>query len=168
QLHEIHVRVHPLFTVTRVENGQILTDRGQHLPADEIVWCIEGAASNWPAQSGLACNDRGFIQVNDHLQSASHPFAFAAGDIACITSQPLPRSGVYAVRQAPILATNLARYLRGEKLRKFKGQKQVLSIMTCGGQYAIARRGKWVLVGKWVWRWKSRIDRRFMAQFPKP
>ncbi|MDQ2076499.1 FAD-dependent oxidoreductase [Marinimicrobium sp. ABcell2] len=175
QLQEMRIRAHPLFTVTRVAEQELFTERGQHLPVDEIVWCLQGSAPAWPGQCGLTCDSAGLIKVNAHLQSESHPFVFAAGDIASVSGQPLPRAGVYAVRQARVLADNLIRTLHEEpgsadrgKLRVFRAQKNFLSIITCGDQYAIAQRGRWVMAGKWVWRWKRFIDQRFMAQFPHP
>jgi selenide, water dikinase len=172
QLQQMRVRVHPLFMVTRVAEGELHTERGQHLPVDEILWCTQGSAPTWPAQCGLACDEHGLVKVNGHLQSESHPFVFAAGDIASIAGQTVPRAGVYAVREAPVLADNLIRFLQettsAEKLRVFRGQKRFLSILTCGDRYAIAQRGNWVLAGKWVWHWKRFIDRRYMTQFPHP
>lgn len=172
QLQAMGVRVHPLFTVSRVADQELHTERGQHLPVDEVLWCIEGSAPNWPSQCGLACDAAGLIKVNRHLQSESHPFVFAAGDIATISGQPLPQAGIHAVREAPVLTDNLLRCLNNPThtgaLRAYRGQKRYLSILTCGDEYAIAQRGQRVLAGKWVWRWKRYIDRRFMAQFPHP
>ncbi len=62
---------------------------------------------DWLRDTQLALDDRGFIAVNSHLQSISHPFVFAAGDVATLTETPRPKSGVYAVRAAGPLANNL-------------------------------------------------------------
>lgn len=172
QLEALRVRVHPLFTASRVAGQELHTERGQHLPVDEALWCIEGSAPNWPSQCGLACDAAGLVKVNRRLQSESHPFVFAAGDIATISGQPLPQAGVHAVREAPVLTDNLLRHLNNPtnpgKLRTYRGQKRYLSILTCGNEYAIAQRGGRVLAGKWIWHWKRHIDRRFMARFPRP
>lgn len=172
RLQAMRVRVHPLFSVSRVADQELHTERGQHLPVDEALWCIEGSAPGWPSRCGLACDAAGLVRVNRHLQSESHPFVFAAGDIATISGQPLPQAGVHAVREAPVLAENLLRCLNNPdnpgKLRAYRGQKRYLSLLTCGEEYAVAQRGDRVLAGKWVWYWKRYIDRRFMAQFPRP
>ncbi len=50
----------------------------------------------------------GGLAVNAHLQSLAHPDLFGGGDCIHFTPAPLPRVGVHAVRQGPVLAANLA------------------------------------------------------------
>jgi len=165
-LQERQIRVHPLFQVARVEAHRVLTERHQHLPMDHVIWCARGRAGDWLARAGLAVTDRGLLQVNQHLQSVSHPFVFAAGDIAHLSSPPLPVEGAVAMHQAPVLAANITRSLQSEPLRSFKPKKRYLSIIACGDEQALARWGNSVWAGRWVWRWKQRFDRNFMSQFP--
>ena len=46
----------------------------------------------WLAESGLACDAAGFVTVDEHLRSPSHPFVFAAGDCASQRGQAYPKS----------------------------------------------------------------------------
>ncbi len=158
--------------VTTVTAGEISVSGSGAQPNgtltfDTLVWSTHAAASDWPARAGIAIKD-GFIAVNDALQSESHDFIFAAGDIAVQRNQPRPRAGVFAVRQAKTLYTNWHRQLLGQSLQQFKPQRAYLSLLAFGREFAAGCRRNSLLPsfsGRWVWHWKDRIDRRFMAQF---
>jgi len=148
-----------------VEAGAIVTTGGRRIAADRIFWATSAVGVPWPAASGLECDIRGFIVVNAYLQSTSHPFVFAVGDCASQLHHPRPKSGVYAVRQGPPLLANLLHAARGETLRRFVPQRQALALIATGDRQAVASRGPLTTGGAWVWRWKDRIDRRFMARY---
>jgi len=78
---------------------------------------------------------------------------------------PLPKAGVYAVRQGPVLAKNITAILEDRPLLTFKPQKRFLSLLTTGNRHAVASWGSLFAHGKWVWLWKNHIDRAFMAHF---
>jgi selenide,water dikinase len=107
------------------------------------------------------------VRVNNRLQSMSHPFVFAAGDIAAIAGQPRPKAGVYAVRQGMPLARNLRRFALGESLLPYSPQTKALALLYTGNEQAIATRGQWAAQGHWAWRWKDWIDKRFVAKYAK-
>jgi selenide,water dikinase len=137
--------------------------------ADFVAWAINAGTQSWLADSGLACDDQGFVQVDHFLRSVSHPNVFAVGDSAAFTPMPLPKAGFYAVRQGPVLTHNLVATFNRRALRPYRPQHHFLSLLTTGERYAVASRGSFFIKGKWVWQWKNFIDRRFMARFkPKP
>ena len=162
------VTLHLGRAVERVDSGRLRLRGGGTVEADAIVWATGASAPPWPRSAGLATDERGFVLVNDSLQSVSHPQVFAAGDVASVRGHPRPKSGVYAVRAGPPLAENLRRTLRGERLVEWKPQPQALALISTGDRYAVASRGGLALAGNWVWQWKNRIDRRFMQRYRIP
>jgi selenide,water dikinase len=151
--------------VTEVDAGRLRTADGAWHDADEVLWATQAAAPRWLKSSGLAVDEAGFVRVSTTLQSVSHREVFASGDAATIVGHPRPKAGVFAVRQGPPLAHNLRHALLGEPLEVHLPQQRFLSIISTGDQYAVASRGPWSLAGRWVWRWKDRIDRRFMRSY---
>ena len=133
--------------------------------ADVVIAATGAAAWPWPQESGLKCDARGFIEVNEHLQSVSHPFVFAAGDCASMVGRPHPKSGVYAVRAGVPLGENLLRAMTKRGLTSYRPQKRALYVISAGGQDAVGIWGPLVIDGAWVWRWKDRIDRKFIRRF---
>ena len=149
--------------------NQLLLNDGRSLTADFITWAINAGAQSWLAGSGLICDKQGFVQVDHFLRSVSHSNIFVVGDSAAFTPMSLPKAGVYAVRQGPVLTHNLVATFNRRALRPYRPQHHFLSLLTTGERYAVASRGSFFMKGKWVWHWKNFIDRRFMARFkPKP
>ena len=149
----------------RISADRLTLGDGEHLPCNLAVLAIGASAPGWLGSSGLALDERGFIATGATLQSTSHAQVFAAGDVASRIDAPRPRSGVYAVRAGPPLALNLRRFVEGEPLQRYLPQTRSLNLLACGEQRAIASWGRFSVEGRWAWRWKDRIDRRFVGQF---
>jgi selenide,water dikinase len=164
-LKERGVQVHLDHRVVSVEPKLLLCKPGQPVPFDVCFWVTTAAAPVWIAKSGLAVDARGFAAVSETLQSTSHAFVFAAGDVAGVAEHPRPKSGVFAVRQGRPLAENLRRALGEEAPQPFKPQRQFLSLISTGNKYAVASRGPFACEGEWVWRWKDYIDRKWMRKY---
>lgn len=150
--------------VHAVRDGVLCAEGHPDVAADAIFWVTSAAAPAWPGAAGLQVDAAGFIAVNDHLQSVSHPAVFAVGDVAALPD-PRPKSGVFAVRQGPVLTDNLRRAATGRRLRRYRPQRRFLGLISTGDRYAVASRGDWSLEGAALWRWKDWIDRRFMQRF---
>jgi NADH dehydrogenase FAD-containing subunit len=115
--------------------------------------------------SGLALDAQGFVAVDACQRSTSHAHVFAAGDVSSRTDRTLARSGVYAVRAGPALATNLAATLAGQPLKAHQPPRNTLNLIACGDRFAIASWGAYSAQGRWVWRLKDWIDRRFLQRY---
>lgn len=161
------VRLHRQAAVALAADHVQLQD-GTHLPCALPLLALGAAAPRWLAGSGLALDARGFVATGSTLQSRSHPNVFAAGDVATRSDAPHPKSGVYAVRAGPPLAANLRAWLQGAPLQTYAPQRRTLYLLSCGGRRAIASWGGLSAEGAWVWRWKDRIDRAFVARYTRP
>lgn len=147
--------------VTAVDPGPAVLAGGSRESFDLVIWTAGAAPLPWLRESGLATDAQGFVLVDDKLRSVSHPEVFAAGDCATLRDAPHPKSGVYAVRHGEVLAQNL----RGGELRNYVPQRRALALISCGARTAIAEWNGWSAEGAWAWRWKDRIDRRWIAGF---
>ena len=132
---------------------------------DAAVLVTHASAPPWLTDTGLELDAEGFVRVRETLQSTSHPNVFAAGDVAAFTPRPLAKSGVYAVRAGPVLAENLRRTAKGENPGPFRAQRRTLSLISTGRPHAVASWGGIAFQGKWVWRLKDWIDRRWMRRY---
>jgi selenide,water dikinase len=141
-------------------------------PAD--LACTGSRAPAWLAAGGLPADPAsGRVLTESSLQVIGHPALFACGDCGLIAADPRPPSGVWAVRAAPVLAENLRRCLADppRPLRPWRPQARALQLLGDGGWQADGPRALAfygpVALGPsaWIWRWKQRIDRAFMARF---
>ncbi|WP_417210101.1 selenide, water dikinase SelD [Antarctobacter sp.] len=134
------------------------------IEADFVCGAAGARPHAWLAETGLAHRD-GFVTVDAGLRSSDR-HVFAVGDCAHMAFAPRPKAGVYAVRQAPILARNLRAALRETgQTHSYHPQKDYLKLLSLGGKSALGDRFGLTFSGPWVWRWKDRIDRKFMLKF---
>jgi len=154
-------------TVTEFRANTVVCKLRDSIPANCIVYATGASIPQWPKECGLAVSEDGFISVNNHLQSISHPFVFAAGDAATVFGHSRPKSGVFAVRQGKPLSKNLRRYLTGRKLTTHIPQKNALALINTADGKAIGSRKKLFFHGRWVWRMKHRIDSKFVKKYSK-
>jgi pyridine nucleotide-disulfide oxidoreductase family protein len=152
------------FDAHGVDGAGVRGRDGRLLGADIVLWATGAGAHAWPAAAGLAQDDAGFIRVDAMLRSVSHPEVFAGGDCAGLP-EPVPKAGVFAVRMGPVLAHNLRAALHGLPLKAYRPQHRNLVLLGTGDGSAIASWGPFAWEGTWVWRWKERIDRRFLARY---
>lgn len=153
----------------------VVLEGGERVDCDLAVWATGAAPPPLLAALPLPRDARGFLRVRATLQSPACGSIFAAGDCAALDTAPdLPKAGVYAVRAGPVLDANLRRrlhalragqVLRAPRLRRFRPQRDFLSLLNLGGGRVLG--GKWGMAasGRALWRLKDRIDRRFVRRF---
>ena len=165
QLKEYNITIHSSTRVAKLSQGNIHCQNGDVIQSDEIIWCTQASGSPWLQQSQLACDDAGFMQVRQTLQSLHYDHVFAAGDIANMVANPKPKAGVYAVRQTETLFHNLHALLLKQALFEYKPQDGFLSLLALGEKKATGSKALLSFSGDWVWRWKDSIDCKFMHKF---
>ncbi len=162
------IGTHVSSAVTEVGPDFVRITGGNEFASDETFWAAGGAAPTLIRDSGFRMDGRGYLAVNDFMQSLSHPEVFGAGDCATNIANPRPKAGVFAVRAGPTLAANLRAALAGDLLSTHVSSPRFLSLVSTGDRYAVASWGPFSWQGGWIWRWKDRIDRRFVALYKDP
>lgn len=105
------------------------------------------------------------IAVGPTLQSLDDPAVFATGDCALFAPRPLPHHGVFGVRQAPVLAHNIAALARGAPLVGYRPQRRYLSILDLGNGEGFATWGGLANRSRAALRLKRRLDFGFVRRF---
>jgi len=158
------VILHEQTGVAAVDAGGLSLTGGGRIAAGFITGAAGALPPAWLGDTGLALHE-GFVRVDARLRTSA-PGVFAAGDCAHLDHAPRPKAGVYAVREAPVLFENLRATLAGTGgLRRYRPQRDFLKLITLGRRGALASRFGLTLAGPAIWRWKDRIDRRFMDRF---
>ena len=163
-LHDAGIKVMTDARVTEVSGSGLTLHDGTRIASAFTAGAAGGRAHGWLAESGLPVTEDGFLRVGPDLGVEGHESLFAAGDCAHLTHAPRPKAGVFAVRAAPVLERNLRAVLTGGRTRPFRPQKHFLKLISLGDRTALAERGGRVLALPGLWRWKDRIDRRFMRR----
>lgn len=155
-------------SVTGLAAGRLSLSDGSTIEVAEALWATGLAGPGVLARSGLDRDTAGCVVVDATLRSRSHPGVFAAGDCAVLDGRALPGAGVRAVRAGQVLAENLRRTTSGRPLRHWRPQPEALAIMGLGQGRAVAWRNGLSVYGRLVWRWKDRIDRRWINRYQQP
>ncbi len=151
-LHQRGIEVRTNVTVTAVEPARIAVQHGSPIRYDALLWSTGPRAPRLFRDSELLVDQAGYLWVAPGLQVEGHPMIFGAGDCVSITGYPcVPRAGVYAVREGPVLARNIQSYVKGEALTAYKPQRRWLSLMNTGDGRALLSYNGVVMHGRLAW-----------------
>ncbi len=151
--------------VCAVREQEIDLSDGRKVTFDAVVWAIGIRPPALLGEAGLPCAKDGSVSVNRFLQSPAHPEIFGAGDCICFDNTCLPRIGVYAVRQGPVLHQNLLAFLGRMPLKEFRPQKNYLLILNLGDGTGLLTYRNFVVRSRWAFLFKDWLDRRFVGKF---
>jgi len=141
-------------------------DSGESLECDFLIWVAGATSHGLLRDSGLPTDDRGFVLTRPTLQVEGFDDLLAVGDCATLAEHPeTPKAGVYAVRQGPYLTDNLLALAAGGSLRRYRPQRDFLTLLNTGDGRALGAKWGLSFEGRWVMRLKDSIDRKFMRLF---
>ncbi len=153
--------------VRSIEQSVAITEDGRHMPFDILVNATGLKPSPVVGTMGLPTGADGGLLVDRFLRSVGDPRIFGGGDCVAFATRDLPKLGVYAVREAPVLLHNLLATQDGRQLKPYVPQSRALMILNLGDGTGLAIRGGWVLKGRacaWI---KDRIDRAFLGRYQR-
>ena len=115
-------------------------DAGVRETSPTGAWCAAPAPPPVLENFQLPKADDGFLAVKPTLRTtADHP-VFVVGDTATIVDQPVPKAGVYAVREGPVLWDNVQRLFdRYHKLER--AQEAIVELTDCAQRVRRGHRG---------------------------
>ena len=146
------------------KDAVVLAD--DRVPCDLAVWATGAAPVPLFENTALPLDAAGFVRVEPTLQVVGYEDLFAVGDCASIDGYPwIPKAGVYAVREGPVLHDNLRARCKGRPLRAYRPQRDFLALLALGEGQAIGAKWGMSLAGSGMWRLKDFIDRRFVTRF---
>ncbi len=156
----------PASRVVAVSATGLELESGERIAAEAVIWVAGAAPPAVIRDSDLPKDDLGFVRIDDSLRVIGHRDLFAAGDCASLAADPpVPKAGVYAVRQGPVLAENLTARLTGGRLRSYRPQRDFLTLLNLGDGRALGTKWGQSALGPYMMRLKDRIDREFMRRF---
>jgi NADH dehydrogenase FAD-containing subunit len=159
------IDVHENVRVESLGRGCARLSSGKELPYDVAFVATGVRPVPLFRNSGMLVGDDGGLVVNEFLQSPAYPEIFGGGDCISFAAEELPKNGVYAVREGPVLQRNLAAALKGEDLTRFHPQKNYLQILNMGDGTGLGISGGISGMSTIAMRLKNYIDRRFMRRY---
>ena len=160
-----HIEILDKTYAKTVETGKIISDNGTEYKTDLIFLAGGVKPSTIFKASGLSVGEDGGLRVNTCLQSVDHANIFGGGDCIYFQDRPLDKVGVYAVRENPVLFSNLMATLEGRPLMPFDPGGDYLLIFNMGDGTGVLKKRWFELNGRLGFVIKDYIDRKFMKRF---
>lgn len=160
RMRRVQVREH--CPISRIDGDCLISGDAAVWRGGRLLLASGAQAFPWIADSGLSCDGDGFVHTAPTLQSHSHPQIFAVGD--CANLPGVRKSGLYSMRQVPVLAANLSAALRGGPLRDFKTSGQRPLLLASGDGGALFGWRQWSAGGQFYGRCKDYFDRAFVKR----
>ncbi|QIW15678.1 NADH dehydrogenase [Pasteurellaceae bacterium RH1A] len=123
ELRSLGVDVSVKTAVTEATESGFITQYGEEIPADIMVWAAGIKAPDFLATLGFETNRINQIMVKDTLQTTLDDKVFALGDCACLIQEngkPVPPRAQAAHQMASRCGKNILAAVEGKPLKPFK------------------------------------------------
>ncbi len=125
RLRERGIELRTSTRIERLEDNLVHLSDGEAVPAETVVWTAGVQASPLATTFGVPVDDRGRIKVDRALRVEGVADAWAGGDVAAVPDRDAamgtsPPTAQHALRQARVLAANVAATLEGGRLKPFR------------------------------------------------
>jgi len=125
RLRERGIEIRTQTRLTSIEDGAVRLSDGTTVAADTVVWTAGVRPSPLPADSGLPVDDHGRLRVDRTLQVVGMEGIWGAGDVAAVPDPDAPGgssppTAQHALRQAKLIAVNVAATLEGRAPAPFR------------------------------------------------
>jgi NADH dehydrogenase len=143
--------------VEKIEPGRITLKGGETIEAETIISATGVTPAPLVQSLPVEKSRRGAIVVDAQMRVKDRPGVWALGDCAAIpdpSGKPYPPLAQHALREAKVLARNIARTLRGDALEPFVYETKGL-LAALGHYNGVGRIGRIRIRGFlawWVWR----------------
>jgi NADH dehydrogenase len=161
------VKVHVNMPVKEIGKDRVTLNDGTVIESDTIVLAAGVAPNPLLADLPVAKDRKGRIAVDASMRSTSHPEVWAIGDCASIpdpNGKPYPQLAQHALREAKVLAHNLAAaYRQRGEMRPFV-YENMGTLAALGHFNGVGRVLRFKIRGFlawWVWR------SYYLAQMPR-
>ena len=153
--------------VARIDPDCAVLESGDCVAFDFFVNAAGLRPNHRIREVGVPVDEQGAMIVDANLRSVGDPAIHGGGDCVAFLNRHLPRIGVYAIRQAPILCHNLLAGAEDRQPREFSPQSKYLWIMNLGDGTGLVTRGSLWWHGRSAYRLKDWIDRRFLRGYQR-
>jgi selenide,water dikinase len=154
--------------VVSVGADHVMLADGRRVDSGLTLWVAGAAAPGLIRSSGLPVDDEGFLRVDATLRAVDGVAVFGAGDCVTLVESPwAEKAGVYAIREAPVLAANLRAVLQsppGEP-RLFEAPEHALAILDTSDEKALLYWRGWSFYSAWALKLKRWIDTRWVERY---
>ncbi|HEX2360090.1 MAG TPA: NAD(P)/FAD-dependent oxidoreductase [Solirubrobacterales bacterium] len=144
-------------TLEAVDAATATLSTGEVVPTRTVVWTAGVRPHPSLARFNLPLDERGRVKVDEHLQVEGMDGVWAVGDCAAV---PDPGGGVapgtaqHGIREARVVADNVAASLGGEPLRRYEYSSRT-GFVNLGRYKAVGQLGEWTFSGFFAW-WLAR------------